>query len=329
MILSKTPLRISFAGGGTDLPAFYQSNGFGSVLSSSINSYIYVIVKEHAEVFSERIRLNYSEVELVDDVSEVKNPIIRECLKFLEIHNRIYIATIADAPGSSGLGSSSSFCVGLLNALYQYLGESVPISKLAEEAAHIEMNILNRPIGKQDHYAAAYGGINCFNFYSNDHVEVEPINPSRNVMHQLFDGLQSFWLNKQRPAETVLKEQNDNTEENTKSLLTLRDQVNEMEEILRKETLDLEAFGKLVHEGWAVKKNLASGISSNHFDQIYDDALTAGSYGGKISGAGGGGFLNLFTNPNKHQAVKDKLSNYSLTPYQFRNDSCGTRVMVV
>ena len=157
MIISRTPLRISFAGGGTDIPSFYKKNSYGCVLSSAINKYIYVSVKKHSKLYSEKIRLNYSETETVNDVEKIKNPIIRTCLKFLEIDDNIYISTVADAPGSSGLGSSSTFCVGLLNALYAYKGQKVNSNRLAKEAAKIEMEILKRPIGKQDHYAAAFG----------------------------------------------------------------------------------------------------------------------------------------------------------------------------
>ena len=172
MIISKTPLRISFFGGGTDLPTFYKNSNYGAVVSSSINQYLYVTIKKQNKLFDE-YRLNYSITELVKDIDKVKNPIIRECIKFMNIDDYLYISTIADAPSETGLGSSSSFCVGLLNVLYKFKGISVSIEKLAEEASHIEINKLNLSLGKQDHYIAAYGGLNYIKFFDNEKVEIE------------------------------------------------------------------------------------------------------------------------------------------------------------
>ena len=182
MIISKTPLRISFAGGGTDLRSFYSKNGFGAVFSTSIDKYIYVIIKSHSELYPEKIRLNYSDTEQVDNIDEIQNPIIRECLKFLNIDEHLYISTVADAPGSSGLGSSSTFCVGLLNALYTYKGDKVNRSKLAEEAAYIEVDVLKRPMGRQDHYAAALGGLNYIRFNADETLTIMPITSKQNIM---------------------------------------------------------------------------------------------------------------------------------------------------
>ena len=187
MIISKTPLRISFAGGGTDLPSFYKHNDYGAVLSTGINSYLYVSVKKHTPLYNERIRLNYSESELVNDVKEIKNPIIRECLKFLEIDDAIYISTVADAPPAAGLGSSSTFAVGLLNGLYKYKGITASRGMLAEEAAHIELDILKKPMGKQDHYAAAFGGLNYIRFNSDESVTIKPLITKVQVIEELFN----------------------------------------------------------------------------------------------------------------------------------------------
>ena len=179
MIISKTPLRISFAGGGTDLRSYYENNKFGAVLNTSINSYIYVTIKKQTSLFQEKYRLNYSETELVNDLEQINNPIIRECIRFLEINDQLYISTIADAPASTGLGSSSTFCVGLLNTLYKFKGEVVSPGRLAEEAAYIECDILKRPMGKQDHYAAGFGGLNYIRFNDDESTNVKSINLSK------------------------------------------------------------------------------------------------------------------------------------------------------
>ena len=187
MIITRTPLRISFAGGGTDIPSFYKKNSYGSILSCAINKYIYVSVKKHSKLYPEKIRLNYSETEQVQSVDKIKNPIIKACLEYLELDDNLYISTVADAPGSSGLGSSSTFCVGLLNALYAYKGKTVNRNKLAEVAANIEIEILKRPIGKQDHYAAAFGSINFFKFYANENISIMPVDENSQNIKLIFN----------------------------------------------------------------------------------------------------------------------------------------------
>jgi len=326
MIISKTPLRISFVGGGTDLPSFYKNNDYGAVLSTSIDSYIYVVIKKHTKLFQEKIRLNYSEVELVDDFNEIKNPIIRECLKFLNIDDYIYISTIADAPGSSGLGSSSSFCVGLLNALYKYKGINTSIAQLAEEAAYIEIEVLKRPMGKQDHYAAAYGGINYFKFEADGSVIIRPISLSRNKISMIFDNMLSFWTGLTRPSETVLSEQDKNNSENVDVLLKMRHQVDDLVKMLSVNTTNIKQFGALIHDGWKMKRQLASQISNNTLDHYYEIAIKNGACGGKISGAGGGGFLNIFADKKYHNKITHALVKEALIPFRFHSDSLGTMV---
>ena len=330
MIISKTPCRISFFGGGTDLGSFYQNHGYGAVLSTSINSYIHVIVKPHSEIFvDERIRLNYSESERVDSVEEIRNPILRECLKHMEIDERIYIGTVADAPGSSGLGSSSAFAVGLLNALYRYKGERESVGRLEEEAAHIEIDVLNRPMGKQDHYAAAYGGMNYFRSNDDGVVTVRSVNGGRKSYHQLFDSMLSFWLGQTRPSQSILKEQDDNNSKNSEVLLQMREQAELMIPVLEAESFDLEDFALNIDRGWQMKKSLASNISNSRYDELYDLAQANGAIGGKISGAGGGGFLNLFAPAEKHQQLSTILSVQGLVPCSFRGDSQGTQVNIL
>lgn len=324
MIISKTPLRISFAGGGTDLPSFYRQNGYGAVLSTSIDSYVYVTVKKHTALFSERIRLNYSETELVNRLDDIQNSIIRECLRFLEIDDRIYINTIADAPSQTGLGSSSVFCVGLLNALYKFKGINVSAGRLAEEAAHIEMDVLKRPVGKQDHYAAAFGGLNYFQFHDDGSVTIKPTNVAGRVMRALFDSMISFWTRQSRAAESVLREQNDNANRNRQVLLSMRSQAKELLDLLHDERCTAEKFGRVVHDGWQMKRTLASNVTTSVLDEYYHAALKSGAYGGKISGAGGGGFLSVFSAPSDQRKIIMALENFGLVPFKFNFEAQGT-----
>lgn len=326
MIISKTPLRISFVGGGTDLPSFYRFNDFGAVLSTSIDSYIYVTVKKHTAFFDERLRLNYSETELLDNIEDIKNPIIRECLRFLEIDDRIYISTIADVPGSSGLGSSSSFCVGLLNALYRYKGEIVSPGRLAEEAAHIEIDILKRPIGKQDHYAAAFGGLNYIRFNSDESVTIRPIITKAQTVEKLFNSMISFSTGISRPSESILKEQDNKNRRNAKILIFMREQADRLMDMIYNNNLSIDKFGKIIHEGWQMKRKLASKISNSTIDRFYLIAREKGAIGGKISGAGGGGFLNIIAHEADHEKIKEALKTAGLMPCKFNLDSAGTTV---
>lgn len=327
MIISKTPLRISLGGGGSDLPSFYKNEEFGAVLSTAINKYIYVIVKSHSEIFDERIRLNYSEVEKVQSTDEIQNPIMRESLKFLEIDDRLFINTIADLPGSSGLGSSSCFCVGLLNALYKYKGEAVSTGRLAEEAAHIEIDILGRPMGKQDHYSTAYGGVNYFRFYADQTVTVQPVISSKNILSDVLESVTAYWLNKTRNAEDVLREQNDNHSRNAPVLRQMRDQAAEVRDLLNRKEISIAEFGRILHHGWEMKKGLASTVSIGWIDELYAEALRAGAAGGKVAGAGGGGFLLIASEPDKEAGVTRAMQNRGFTGYKFQKDSLGTSVI--
>jgi len=329
MIISKTPLRISFAGGGTDLPSFYKENEYGAALSVAIDNYIYVVVKKHSSLFKERIRLNYSETELVDDVDKIKNPIIRECLKFLHIDDRLFINTIADAPGSSGLGSSSAFCVGLLKALYKYKGIIVSPGRLAEEAAYIEIEKLARPIGKQDHYAAAYGGLNYYCFRSNGTVSIAPVIVSEDIINTIFDCMVSFWTGITRPSEEVLLEQDKNNNKNRDNLLAMRQQAKDLLDLLNCKEFSIESFSKIIHEGWMIKKKLASKVSNLLIDKWYGIALKNGALGGKISGAGAGGFLNVFAEKTKQDKIIKTLQKEGLVQFKFNIDYSGSKVSIL
>jgi len=329
MIISKTPLRISFAGGGTDLASFYKHHDYGAVISTSIDSYIYVTIKQHSELFPEKFRLNYSSTEQVDHLDKIENPIMRECIRFLDISDRLYISTIADCPGSSGLGSSSSFCVGLLNALYKYKGMSVSAGKLAEEAAHIEIDILQRPMGKQDHYAAAYGGANYFRFNKDETVTLQHVASRTKNIETLFRSLLSFWTGVVRPSESILKEQDTNNDRNSDILIKMRDQALELFQLVNSDNFTIERFARIVHEGWLMKTRLASNISNSTIDKAYAVAMDNGALGGKISGAGGGGFLNIFAHPEKQDRLSTSLGAAGLTRYKMNIDSNGTQVNVI
>lgn len=327
LILTRTPLRISFAGGGTDLPSFFET-GYGAVLSSAINRYVYVTVKRHSELFFEPIRLNYSRSEEVDHVDELENNIARECLKFLEIEPPIYISTVGDVPASTGLGGSSAFAVGLLNALHAYRGDRVSAGQLAEEASHIEIDVLGEPIGMQDQYAAAYGGINLFRFERGSSVAVQHQRLDREQRQELFDSIMMFWTGHQRDASGVLAEQSQNTAAKLQQLRRMRDQATQLHELLGSSNglVDLEAFGGILREGWELKRGLASSITTSLIDEWYERALEAGAIGGKLCGAGGGGFLLFVTRPQQQDAVRAALGE--LTELRVKPESHGSQIVI-
>jgi D-glycero-alpha-D-manno-heptose-7-phosphate kinase len=313
VIMTRTPLRVSFAGGGTDLAEFYQ-RAPGAVFSAAINKYIYVTVKRHGSVFNERIRLNYSKSEQVQSVNEIENDIARECLRLLEIEPPIYISTVADLPASTGLGGSSSFAVGLLNALHAFRGERVSAGQLAEEACHIEINVLKQPIGKQDQYAAAFGGLNVFSFKQGGFVTVEPQALSNGKLKGLFDCLLMFWTGHQRDSSSVLAEQKANTAAKMDSLLRMRQHAIELQRLSSNGTFDIQQFGTILDEGWRLKRDLASKISTSQIDEWYGLAMEAGAEGGKLCGAGGGGFLLFLVRPERHARVRAALNSLTQVP---------------
>ena len=313
LVFTRTPLRVSFAGGGTDLAAFYDVE-YGSVLSTAINKYIYVTVKRHGDIFNEAIRLNYSRSEQVQRVDDVENNIARECMKFLEIGPPIYISTVGDLPASTGLGGSSSFAVGLLNALHAYRGERVSAGQLAEEACYIEIEILKEPIGKQDQYAAAFGGLNLFCFRPGGDVTVEPVRLMNGRVKSLFDQILMFWTGHQRDSSAVLSEQKQNTPLKMESLVKMREQARQLQGLLSNGQCDLNAFGRILDDGWQLKRSLARAITTTQIDEWYQLALQAGAIGGKLCGAGGGGFFLFVAPPHRHESVRGALSDLREVP---------------
>jgi len=324
MIISRTPMRISFAGGGSDL-AVYYNRGFGSVISTAIDKYIFITVNKK---FDDLIRVSYSKTEMVETVDQIEHNIIREALKLVGIDRGVDIVYMGDLPlGSAGvgLGSSSSLAVGVLNALYAYIGKHVSAERLAREACKIEIDILKNPIGKQDQYAAAYGGMNYLKFNQDENVFVEPIICKRETKEKISKKLMLFYTGIERISSNILKEQKQRIDENYKYL----DETVNLSDILRKSIIenDFSAVGKILHKGWMYKRQFASGISNSVIDTHYNNAISAGAVGGKVLGAGGGGFLLFFCEEELQDNVRKALSELKETPFRFEPQ--GSKIIYV
>lgn len=325
MIISKTPLRVSFFGGGTDIPSYYKNNQYGSVVSTSINKYIYVSVKKHSDLFKEKYRLNYSETEITNTKNQIKNNIIKETLNYMNIEDSLYISTIADIPGSSGLGSSSSFCVGLVNCLYKYKGINASSRIIANTAANIEMNILNKPIGKQDHYAAAIGGFNYFKFMKDESVLIKKINSI--FLKKIFDNSLFFWTGDSRNAEDVLSDQLKNKNKNSENLSKIKDLSDKYKKIYKLKLFSIKQFATDLNFSWNLKKKLSGKISNDKIDKAYETALINGASGGKILGAGNGGFLLIIANKKYHQGIIQSLKKINFKLVDFSYSNYGTKLI--
>ena len=269
-----------------------------------MDKYVYVTVKRHSEIFNEPIRLNYSRTEQVNAIDEIENNIARECLKFLNVEPPIFISTVADMPASTGMGGSSAFAVGLLNALHGYRGERVTAGQLAEEACHIEMEDPRRADWQQDQYAAAFGGLNLLRFGRGGRVMVEPQPVVNGSVAYLFSNIMMFWTGHQRLAASVLTEQKSNTPRNLDVLRRMRNAAYEMRSLCFGPDIDLEQLGRALHSGWTLKRGLASKITTSEIDRLYARAIEAGAEGGKLCGAGGGGFLMFVVKPEKRDQVR-------------------------
>ncbi len=298
MIISRTPLRISFAGGGTDLAAFYKQNT-GAVTSTAIDKYIYVTINKK---FDDRIRVSYSKTEIVNHIDELKHGLVREAMKLTGIDSGVEITTIADIPSrGTGLGSSSTLTVGLLNALYAYQGILKSRQTLAREACKIEIEALGEPIGKQDQYIAAFGGIQHIQFNSDESVYVDPVICTPTTKATLERYMLLFYTGITRKAGSILKKQIKNTKNKHEILMKMKDLSENVRDCISNN--DLTGVGKHLHQGWLYKRDLASGISNLVIDRWYKNALKAGALGGKILGAGGGGFLLIFCQPKFQKKV--------------------------
>lgn len=319
MIITRTPFRISFVGGGTDLPAYFKT-GYGAVVSTSINKYMYITVNKR---FDDSIRVSYSKTEIVDHVDDIRHDIVREALKMVGITRGIEITSISDIPAGTGLGSSSSFAVGLLNALYTYKGEQRSAHELAEKACHLEIDILGKPIGKQDQFAVAYGGLNYYRFYADGRVKCRPISLHERDHERLKSCLTMWYTGIQRSADKLLKKQSENTVNKLDTLDFMRDQADEFADDLIQNGLS-DRFGEFLHQGWVKKKSLTDSISSGRIDELYQIALNHGVQGGKILGAGGGGFLLFYGEPSYHDKLRDALG---LREFHFEPTNHGSRVV--
>ncbi|MGC8483708.1 MAG: GHMP kinase [Thermodesulfobium sp.] len=317
MIISRTPFRVSFAGGGTDLKEFY-SKEYGAVLSTAIDKYIYITVNSLSYFYDHKIRISYSQTELVNDVDEIKHPVVKAALKLLKIEGGLEITSMADIPAKTGLGSSSSFTVGLLNALYAFQGKRVSQEMLAHEACEIEIEILKEPIGKQDQYIAAYGGINYIQFNKDESVFIEPVISSKEVTKEFSKNLMMFYTGITRDAKSVLGEQQKSTKDKFEELKKMRQLAIEIRDILN-EGKNLDRIGEILDQEWRLKKSLTQSISNDVIDEYYDKALKAGALGGKLLGAGGGGFILLYVEPQNQERVRKALSDLKELSFDFES----------
>lgn len=309
MITSKTPYRISFFGGGSDLKSYYEKNT-GYVISTSIDKYIYLSINKKYE---NSIRVNYSLTENVNNVSEIKHDIVREVLRYFELTSHLDITCVGELPSNgTGLGSSSAFTVGLISSLNKYLRLNLSIHQIADLACHIEIDVLGKCIGKQDQFASAFGGFNEIIFENNGNVIVNPINVSKDLIFNLQNNLLLLDTKNPRNAEDILEKQSDNIRKSSdisNNLSKMIDLAKQFKYMLQKN--DIDNVGNLLHESWVLKKKLCNSISSSHIDQMYDFCMSLGAEGGKLLGAGGGGFLLLYAKPDIKKKIKNFFSDYN------------------
>ncbi|MBU1863847.1 MAG: GHMP kinase [Candidatus Omnitrophica bacterium] len=320
MIITRTPFRVSFVGGGTDIGDFYRQHGYGAVISAAIKKYMYIVIHPY---FHDKMRIKYSKTEDVETSSEIEHPIVRECLRKVGLYKGLEIASFADISAGTGLGSSSAFTVGLLHALYAYKGESVSTERLAREACEIEIDILKEPIGKQDQYAVAFGNINSIRFNKDESVECVPLRISKQNCQALEQYLALYYVGGERNTRDVLTEQKENIlsrVDTVKNLVCMLPLVDEMKKVLLSGSLDMA--GGLLHKGWLIKKELATGITNTTIDAYYDKAIHHGALGGKLLGAGGTGFLLVY-----HKDHKRFKSEYGCRTIPFAIDTEGTKVI--
>lgn len=311
MIIVRTPYRISLFGGGTDFPGYFRAEG-GSVLSSAIDKYIYVVLKER---FDGKFRVGYTRTEIVDQIDDIEHELIREALRKTGVNSGVEIVTMGDIPAGTGLGSSSTVTVGALHAMQVFQGSEVDCGYLAQEACDIEVRILKKPIGYQDQYIAAYGGLRFIEFRKDGTVSVDPVGIDPEATRDLGDHLMLFFSGTTRKSESILTEQKKNISTNCETLRQLKSMACMARDALLQGQIDY--IGHLLDESWVLKKTLANGISNGKLEDIYQAARKAGALGGKITGAGGGGFLLLFCPPEKKDAVRKTLSHLRELPFQF------------
>lgn len=314
-VISRTPLRVSFFGGGTDYPAWYRENS-GAVLATSINKYCYLLCRWLPPFFENKHRVVYSEIELANEIDEIRHPSVRETLKFMEITNGIEIHHVGDLPHRAGMGTSSAFTVGLLYALYTLKGIRPTKQQLALDAIYIEQEKIKETVGSQDQVISAYGGFNRIDFQGEDNIKVTPIQSHR--LKELEACLMLFFTGFSRTASKIAIKQIERIGVNASILKSLYEMVEEGEKILTGNS-SLSDFGKLLDEGWKLKHRLSDKVTTEYIDYLYSNAISAGATGGKVLGAGGGGFLLFFVEPDAQAKVKQKLSSLLYVPFKFEH----------
>jgi D-glycero-alpha-D-manno-heptose-7-phosphate kinase len=325
VIITRTPFRVSFAGGGSDLPSYYRRHG-GAVVSTAISKYMYVTVNKR---FDDTIRISYTRTEIVDRPDDLQHDIVRAALRKVGIDRGVEISTIADIPAGTGLGSSSTLTVGLLHALHAYAQRFAGAERLAEEACEIEIDSLGKPIGKQDQYAAAFGGLNYIRFNKDDSVVIEPIVCASATRRHLKDCLLLFYTGLTRKSEQILSEQKTKTEKGDADnyLSSLVELAEELRNALCHD--EPAAVGDILHRAWLVKREIVSGISDPQIDRWYEEARAAGAIGGKLLGAGGGGFLLLYCEPERQRALRGRMAEIGLREVEFTFEGQGSRIIYV
>jgi len=315
MIISRTPFRISFFGGGTDYPAWYRQHG-GAVLAATINKFCYLTCRYLPPFFEHRIRVVYSKIESCQKVDEIMHPSVRESLRYLKIERGMEIHHDGDLPGRSGMGSSSAFTVGLLNALQALQGRAVGKKHLAEQSIHLEQEVLKETVGSQDQVCATYGGVNRISFLQNGDFTVQPMTLTQERLAELNSHLLLFYTGIKRTASEVASSYAAGMEERASLLTRMHDYVDQSCSILNSNQ-NLTAFGELLHQAWQAKRALSDKVSNSRVDALFDEARKAGAIGGKLLGAGGGGFILLFVPPEKQAKVRKQLNRLIEVPFEF------------
>lgn len=325
MIITRTPFRISFFGGGTDYPAWYRENG-GAVLATTIDKYCYITCRRLPQFFEHKHRIVYSLIENVCEISEIQHPAVRAVFEWAGIEEGLEIHHDGDLPARSGLGSSSSFTVGLVHALSALNGRMATKEDLASEAIHIEQNMIGENVGSQDQVSAAFGGFNRIDFYRNDSFDVSPVILPLHRLEELHSHLMLCFTGFSRIASEIAKSKIDNLKNRSVEINLMREMVDEAISILNNSNTPIEEFGKLLDHSWKYKRSLSEQVSTPQIDELYAEAQRAGAIGGKILGAGGGGFLLLFAKPEKQAAIRERLKHLVHVPFNFEDS--GSRVVL-
>ncbi|MBP7652788.1 kinase [Candidatus Dependentiae bacterium] len=324
MIITKTPFRISFFGGGSDLPCWYKEN-CGAVLSTTIDKYCYITCRSLPQFFDYKHRIVYSKIELINDINDIKHPSVKETFKFMRINNGIELHHDGDLPARTGLGSSSAFTVGLLNALYGLQGKIISKMKLALDAIHVEQELIKENVGSQDQVAAAFGGFNKITFSGNHLIDVKPVTISLKKINNLQNHLMLFFTGFTRFADEIEKDKINSITQKTKEYSELCGMVEESIKILNQDIEHLHDFGKLLNESWKLKKSLSDKVSTTFIDNIYEKGMKNGALGGKILGAGGGGFILFFVPEENRNRIMEALKDLLYIPFNF--ESMGSQII--